>query len=41
MRAETARRIAWLMLIWTLSVSALALAAAVLKLVMRAAGLST
>ncbi len=35
------RRIGWLLLIWVLSVGALALVAAILKVVMRTAGLST
>jgi hypothetical protein len=35
------RRIGWLVLLWASSVAALALVAAALKLVMRAAGLTT
>jgi hypothetical protein len=35
------KRIGWLLLLWAASVAALALIAAALKLVMRAAGLTT
>lgn len=35
------KRIGWLVLLWALSVAAIALVAAVLKLLMRAAGLTT
>jgi hypothetical protein len=34
------KRVGWLLLIWLLSVGALALVAAILKIVMRVAGLS-
>jgi hypothetical protein len=36
-----ARRIGWLLLIWTLSVAALALVALLLRVAMRASGMTT